>query len=98
MAGRKSARAATTASHERAPLRRSACVIVAKACSIGVTSGEEGQEDEVAPRVLTACPGRGAFVPGAGVQDHDLAWVQARHQPPLHKGGEDPLIDGASDP
>ena len=49
------------------------------------------------PRVLNERSGRGALVHGEVVQDHDLAWVQARHQQPLHKGGEDPLINGAAD-
>ena len=77
-------------------MRRSACLVLAKACSMGLKSGRIGrQEDEVAACGLNEGPGAGALVHREIVQDHDLPGPQTRHQHPLHEGFEDEPIDCA---
>ena len=90
--------AATTLSQVRGSSRRSACLVLAKACLDGVEVGRvAGQEDHLAPGRFDQPPRLGALVHVQVVEDHDLARPQAGHQDALDEGGKDPPIDRAID-
>jgi len=56
--------------------------------------GVGGQKDDLTAGGFDERLGPGALVDGEVVEDHDLSWVQARHQHLFHERFEDAAVDG----